>query len=104
MRCEMGHLARDWWCRGGGGAVLALLGVVATFRRPSDPIFWVAIAFFVGHTAVSVRRWLRERRARTSATVIRHHVRVAEPVFAPAPLLPIRITSKNLPQQTKKTA
>lgn len=60
----MGHLAHDWWCRGGGAAVLALLAVVATFRRPDDPMFWAAVAFFTAHTALAVRRWLRARRIR----------------------------------------
>jgi len=75
VRGELGHLAHDWWCRGGGAAVLALLGVVATFRRPTDLIFWAAVAFFVVHTGLAVRRWLRARRIRITATVTRHHDR-----------------------------
>ena len=100
----MGHLAHDWWCRGGGAAVLALLAVVATFRRPTDLIFWAAVAFFVVHTGLAVRRWLRARRIRITATVIRHHEREDAPLFPPPPLLPLRVT-RGVPrvalQQTK---
>lgn len=101
----MGHFAHDWWCRGGGAAVLALLAVVATFRRPDEPMFWAAVAFFVAHTALAVRRWLRARRIRITATVIRHHDRHA-PVFPAPPLIPVRVTRatpKVALQQTKNT-
>lgn len=91
MRDEMRYLAKDWWCKGGGAAVLSLLAVVVTFRRPNDLIFWAAIAFFVGHTAMAVRRWIRARRARITATVIRHHDRAGVYPFPPAPLRPIRV-------------
>lgn len=109
MRCEMGHLARDWWCKGGGAAVFALMAVVATFRRPSDLIFWAAIAFFVGHTALAVRRWIKARRLRITATVIRHHQshRPAPYQFPPAPLKPARVvvgkSQKMALQQTKNS-
>ena len=95
MRGEVGHLAHDWWCRGGGAAVLALLAVVATFRRPTDLIFWAAVAFFVVHTGLAVRRWLRARRIRITATVIRHHDRHSDaPAFQPPPLLPLKVAGR----------
>lgn len=90
----MGHLAHDWWCRGGGAAVLALLAVVATFRQPTDFMFWAAVAFFVGHTALAVRRWLRSRRIRITATVTRHHDRHTEPALPSPPLLPLKVTGR----------
>lgn len=85
MRTEMGYLARDWWCRGGGAAVLSLMAVVAVFRKPSDPIFWAAAAFLVTHTTISVRRYLRARRVRTTATVTRHHQGSSPPPPPPFP-------------------
>jgi hypothetical protein len=98
---EAGRFARDWWCRGGGAAVLALMAVVATFRRPTDPIFWAAAAFLAGHTAMAARRWSRERRQRTTATVTRHHSRVPEP-SPPMRSAPARIPRLSL-IQTKNT-
>ena len=99
MRSEMGYLARDWWCKGGGAAVLALLAVVVTFRRPHDLIFWAAVAFFVGHTAMAVRRWIKARRVRITATVIRHHDRQAgQYPFPPPPMRPIRVTGGRRPK------
>lgn len=66
-------LGRTWWCHGGGAAVLLLLAAVAFFRAPHDVIFWAAIGFFVAHTAITLWRYRHDRRARTTATVIRHH-------------------------------
>lgn len=83
MSGEFGHLVRDWWCRGGGGAVLILVLVVSVFRRPADPIFWAAVVFFVGHTAMAVRTWFRCRRIRVDATVTRHHDRDTHPPVVP---------------------
>lgn len=109
MRVEMRCLAKNWWCKGGGAAVLALLAVVITFRRPHDLIFWAAIVFFVGHTAIAIRRWLKARRVRITATVIRHHER-QQPMpyqFPPAPLQPARVAVAKGPklvlQQTKNS-
>jgi hypothetical protein len=102
MADEVGRFARDWWCRGGGAAVLALMAVVATFRRPTDPIFWAAAAFLAGHTAIAARRWSRDRRSRTTATVTRHHGPVPEPHPSPraaplrTPLLTL-VQTKNTP-------
>lgn len=84
-------LGRTWWCHGGGAAVLLLLAAVAFFRAPHDVIFWAAVGFFTAHTAITLRRYRRDRRARTTATVIRHHRShpdlVAPPlVFVPAPV------------------
>ena len=69
---EARTLGKTWWCRGGGAAVLMLLAVVSFFRAPRDLIFWAAILFFFAHTAMALRRYLNDRRARTTATVIRH--------------------------------
>jgi hypothetical protein len=73
MTTDCRHLARDWWCRGHGAAVLLLLVVVVAFRDPRDVIFWLAIGFFIGHTVTAVRRFLTERRIRSRATVVAHH-------------------------------
>lgn len=70
---EAKALIKTWWCRGGGAATVLLLVVVSIFRAPRDAIFWIALAFFVAHTALSVRRYLIERKHRTTATVLRHH-------------------------------
>jgi hypothetical protein len=70
---ETPYLARSWWCRGHGAAVVMLLVVVVIFRDPRDVIFWLAVGFFVGHTATAVRRFLIERRVRGRATVTAHH-------------------------------
>lgn len=91
-------------------AVLMLLAVASVFRKPHDMIFWSAVVFFVGHTAMAVRRYLVERKARTVATVLRHH-RTQLPgdkvVFVPRPatslLVPLTVTGKTLSQQTKNT-
>lgn len=64
---------RTWWCRGNGAAVLVLAIAVGVFRSPHDPVFWFSLAFFVAHSALSVRRFLRERRLRTTATVVLTH-------------------------------
>jgi hypothetical protein len=101
MADEAGRFARDWWCRGGGAAVLALMGVVATFRRPTDPIFWAAAAFLAGHTAIAARRWSRERRQRTTATVTRHHGTVRE--NPPPPRFTLVRTPLRTLMQTKNT-
>ncbi len=91
-------------------AVLTLLAVVAVFRHPRDLIFWAAVAFFAGHTAQAARRYLIERKARVTATVVRHHESYTGPVgggmiFTPRPatsiLVPLKITTKDLAQQTK---
>lgn len=95
MRDEMKYLAKDWWCHGGGAAVLALLTVVLVFRRPHDLLFWAAIAFFAGHTAMAVRRWVKARRVRITATVVHHHDRQGGVYpFPPAPLQPLRIVGR----------
>ena len=73
MTTETPYLARTWWCRGHGAAVIMLLMVVVIFRDPRDAIFWLAIGFFVGHTALAVRRSGIERRVRSRATVVAHH-------------------------------
>lgn len=111
MRGELREFAKSWWCHGGGAATLILMGVVGLFRAPRDLIFWAAAAFFVGHTAMAVRRYLAERAARTTATVIRHHRThtAASPrggmIFTPRPansiLVPLKINGKTLSQQTK---
>lgn len=85
---------RSWWCRGGGAAVLFLLAVVVSFREPRDVIFWAAIVLFVLHCAQSVRRYLRDRRNRTTAVVTHHHRSLpTRPVLAPVSFLPPSITS-----------
>ena len=76
---------RTWSCRGGGLAVLMLLATVVWFRQPRDVIFWAAIAFFVAHTVIATWRYVRDRRLRTTAEVIRHHR--SHPV-SPAPIAP----------------
>lgn len=89
---ELKTATRTWWCRGGGAAVLALLLVVVVFRAPRDGIFWAAIAFFTAHTALALWRYLRDRRRRTTATVLRHHD--SQPVPAPGLIFsPLPITS-----------
>lgn len=107
---EWMELAKTWWCRGGGAAVVMLLTVVSVFRNARDGIFWVAVAFVAAHTAMSVRRFLIHRKSRGTATVIHHHhTRPATvsrgPAFIPSPsrslLVPIKITAKSLVQQTK---
>lgn len=109
---ELAAFGRSWWCRGGGAATLLLLIVVSLFRAPRDGIFWAAVAFFVAHITLAVRRYLVERRVRATATVIHHHNTHAGPptggmVFTPRPassiLVPLKITSKDLAQQTKNT-
>lgn len=79
---------RSWWCQGGGAAVTALLAVVVVFRAPRDVIFWAALVFFLGHTALAVWRYLRDRRLRLTVSVVRVHESAVEPpapiVFAPA--------------------
>jgi sterol desaturase/sphingolipid hydroxylase (fatty acid hydroxylase superfamily) len=70
---EARAFGRSWWCRGGGAAVSALLAVVAVHRNVRDVIFWAAVVFFLAHTVQAIRRYLRDRRLRTTATVIRHH-------------------------------
>lgn len=105
---ELKAFGHSWWCRGGGAAVLVLLAVVGFFRHPRDTIFWIAIAFFVTHTALAVRRYLVERKARSTAVVLRHHQTQAPTVvFTPRPasglLMPLKITTKDLAQQTKTT-
>jgi hypothetical protein len=103
MRSEVGELVGDWWCRGGGAAVLALVAVVSTFRGPSDLIFWAAVGFLVGHTAIAVRRWTVSRRLRTTATVTRHHGPRPDPLLPSLPGIPARglrfplIQTKNTP-------
>lgn len=87
-------MGKCWWCRGGGMAVLVLLATVVWFRDTRDLIFWAAIGFFVAHTAMTVRRYVLDRRARTTATVIRHHD--SHPVDFTAPpfsFIPMPITS-----------
>lgn len=81
---ELTSVARAWWCRGGGAAVLALLTVVVVFRAPRDGIFWAAIGFFLAHTGMTLWRYLRDRRRRATATVLRHHE--AQPMSAPGPV------------------
>jgi hypothetical protein len=90
MRDEAAWFARDWWCRGGGAAVVALMAVVATFRSPTDLMFWAAAAFLAGHTAIAARRWYRGRRSRTTATVTRHHRPWSEPFLPTLPTIPAR--------------
>jgi hypothetical protein len=109
---ETRAFGKSWWCHGGGAAVILLMVVVSVFRHPRDLIFWAAIVFFAGHTAMTVRRYLTERKARTTATVIRHHqthadtTRPSELVFSPPPItsifVPVKITNKDFMQQTKK--
>jgi hypothetical protein len=99
-RGEWAALGKSWWCRGGGAAVVMLLAVVSVFRAPRDAIFWIAVAFFIAHTALTVRRYLIERRNRTTATVLRHHHATDAPagmVFRPVPvnsLVPLKIPPK----------
>lgn len=110
---EARALGRTWWCHGGGAAVLMLLVVVSFFRAPHDVIFWVAIAFFCAHTALCARRYILDRRARVTATVIRHHrthPAVVPPVAARMTFTPIPVTSsvsgdarKKQFQQTKNS-
>jgi len=102
MVVEARRFARDWWCRGGGAAVLALMAVVATFRRPTDLIFWAAASFLVGHTAMAARRWARDRRSRTTATVTRHHGPRSESLLPPFPAITARTFQKSL-MKTKNT-
>lgn len=83
--------------------MLMLMAVVSFFRAPRDLIFWAAIAFFAAHTAMTLRRYLRERRVRTTATVIRHHQAHPTPatvVFLPSPVSSL-ISLEKLPKQTK---
>lgn len=105
MRVELTAWFKTWWCRGGGAAVLFLLVVVTVYRQPHDAIFWLAIAFFVGHTAMAALRYRRERRIRAEAVVIRHHqadVTLTHPVvFLPHPINSL-ISLKKPPQQIKK--
>lgn len=108
---EARAFVKTWWCRGGGAATLLLLAVVSIFRAPRDVIFWIAVSFFVAHTALAVRRYRIERKARATATVLRHHQthsshqRYRGIVFTPPPanslLVPIKVSMKTLPQQTK---
>lgn len=98
---EWKALGKTWWCRGGGAAVVMLLAVVSVFRAPRDAIFWAAVAFFLAHTALTVRRYLIERRNRTTATVLRHHHADDKPTggitFLPLPinsLVPLEIPAK----------
>lgn len=89
---ELAAFGKSWWCRGGGAATLLLLVVVSVFRAPRDAIFWAAVAFFAAHTVLTVRRYLVERRHRTTATVIRHHN--ADVTVAPVvPLRPLTVNS-----------
>lgn len=104
-------MGKSWWCRGGGAAVLMLLATVVWFRDARDLIFWAAIAFFVAHTAMAVRRYVLDRRASTTATVIRHHdahyyVDVTAPPFSFIPMPIASLIRLDLPpkialQQTK---
>ena len=103
MRSEMGYLARDWWCRGGGAAVLAPMAVVFVFRKPSDPIFWAAAAFLMAHTTISIRRYLRARRVRTTATVIGHHRGALPPPPPPFPRPATAARNARLALQAKNT-
>lgn len=109
---EARAFVKTWWCRGGGAATLLLLAVVSIFRAPRDVIFWIAVGFFVAHTAMAVRRYRQERKARATATVIRHHQthtgsrqQYRGIVFTPPPanslLVPMKVSVKTLPQQTK---
>lgn len=98
---ELKAFGRSWWCRGGGAAVLTLLVVANVFRAPRDLLFWAAVAFFVGHTALAVRRYRRDRKARVTTTVIRHHEAHVPLIFGPPLLVPLKITTKDLLQQTK---
>lgn len=105
---ELTSVARAWWCRGGGAAVLALLAVVVVFRAPRDAIFWAAIGFFAAHTGMTLWRYLRDRRRRTTATVLRHHDAQPMPtpslVFSPLPitsLIALDIPPKMRSWQTK---
>jgi hypothetical protein len=102
---EIREFGRSWSCRGGGLAVSLLLITVVCFRQPRDLIFWAALAFFAVHTAMTVWRYLRERRARTSATVIRHHdsLPVLPVVFLPNPVHSL-ISLKTPTQQTKNAS
>jgi hypothetical protein len=107
LRIESRHLWSAWWCRGHGAAVAMLLVVASMFRDARDVIFWLAIGFFVGHTATAVRRFLIERRVRSRVTVSAHHSpephRHSRPVltFIPTPINTIvtlecpPVTSKN---------
>jgi hypothetical protein len=72
-----------------------LLATVFWFRQPRDVIFWAAISFFVLHTGLSVWRYLRDRRARTTAEVIRHHRShpVSPAPFSQLSFIPAPITS-----------
>lgn len=84
--------------------MLFLLAVVSLFRNTRDGIFWAAVAFFVAHTVLAARRYLRERSVRSTATVVHHHQAhppVAPIVFLPQPINSL-ITLKNTSQQTKK--
>lgn len=95
---EFRWFLRSWWCRGHGAAVLALLVIAILFRNDRTVIFWLAIGFFVGHTATSLRRYVIERRVRTKVLLTDHHV-VVRPlpcntcthrlVFDPLPLTSI---------------
>ena len=105
---ETRAFGKSWWCHGGGAAVVLLMVVVSVYRHPRDLIFWAAVVFFIGHTALAVRRYLIERAIRTTATVIRHHqaqtvsgVRRTSPMPVRSMLVPLKITNKDLLQQTK---
>jgi hypothetical protein len=107
---EARAFGKTWWCRGGGAAVVMLLAVVSIFRAPRDGIFWAAVGFFLAHAVLTVRRYQRERKARAVATVTRHHpaqqrFQYNGLVFSPTPanslLMPMKITVKDLQQQTK---
>lgn len=108
---EARAFGKSWWCHGGGAATLILMVVVSVFREPRDLIFWAAVAFFAGHTAMAVRRYLIERAARATATVIRHHQThtatnggggiVFTPCAPTSVLVPLKISGKPLSQQTK---
>jgi len=103
---EARAFGKIWWCHGGGAATSLLLIVASVFRAPRHVLFWAALAFFIAHLAMAIRRYLTERRARTSATVTRHHhartggYRINGMVFTPPPanslLVPIKITGKDL--------
>lgn len=71
MRADISALGRAWWCYGAGLAVLLLMVVVAVFRQPRDAVFWIAVGFLVAHVALTVVRYLNDRKSRVEVDVDR---------------------------------
>lgn len=100
MTVELKSLFGCWWNRGYGAATLMLLLVASVFRTPQDPIFWVAVLFFLGHLAMTLRDfYLSHKVRRATVSVTRTHATspvLGTPPFYGGPPIVLRLPANSL--------